>query len=186
MIVCGKIIYYYCFFLNQKHRKLRTILKTICARRNEWTVNKILCFADCSSTVFFSFPSPSLLFYTLYHLSLSSPSRFLLTGGLPRAGLLFSWTSAGPCGVAKSSISPVLVGAMVGWIPSLLGLVMITIWWSSPRLILPEFSRVSKSARRSSDVWPEIRVSDMALTTWNPFSRISGVLKLWLCVSHTI
>lgn len=94
-----------------------------------------------------------------------SPSTPVLTGGLPKAGLL-SWspTSAGPCGVANSRISPVLVGAAAGWSPSLLGLVKITIWWSSPRSILPEFSRVSKSANRSSDVCPVIRVSDMAVS----------------------
>lgn len=89
----------------------------------------------------------------------------LLTGGLPRAGRLLSWTptSTGPWGVANSRISPVLVGAAAGWSPSLLGLVMITIWWSSPKLMLPEFSRVSKSANRSSDVCPVISASDMAL-----------------------
>lgn len=65
--------------------------------------------------------------------------------------------------MANSRISPVLVGAVAGWSPSLLGLVMMTIWWSSPRSMLPEFSRVSKSASRSSDVCPVIRVSDMAL-----------------------
>lgn len=93
------------------------------------------------------------------------PPASLLTGGLPRAGRLLSWipTSAGPCGVAKSRISPVLVGAAAGWSPSLLGLVMMTIWWSSPRSILPEFSKVSKSANRSSDVCPVIRVSDIAV-----------------------
>lgn len=102
------------------------------------------------------------------HLSLHylhSPTPLPLTGGLPRTGRLLSWspTSAGPCGVAKSRISPVLVGAVAGWSPSLLGLVMITIWWSSPRSMLPEFSRVSKSANRSSDVCPVIRVSDIAV-----------------------
>lgn len=96
---------------------------------------------------------------------LRPPTPRPLTGGLPRTGRLLSWspTSAGPCGVAKSRISPVLEGALAGWSPSLLGLVMITIWWSSPRSILPEFSRVSKSANRSSDVCPVIRVSDIAV-----------------------
>lgn len=89
----------------------------------------------------------------------------LLTGGLPRVGFLLSCrpTPAGPCGVANSRISPVLVaGAVAGWSTSLPGLVKITIWCSSPRSIPPELSRVSKSASRSSDVWPVIRVSDMA------------------------
>lgn len=89
----------------------------------------------------------------------------LLTGGLPRVGFLLSCrpTPAEPCGVANSRISPVLVaGAVPGWSTSLLGLVKITIWWSSPRPMPPEFSRVSKSASRSSDVCPVIRVSDMA------------------------
>lgn len=97
-----------------------------------------------------------------------SPS--LLTGGLPSVGRLLSWTptSAGPCGVANSRISPVLVGAAVGWSPSLLGLVMITIWWSSLRSMLPEFSRVSKSASRSSDVCPVIRASDMVVCERRP------------------
>lgn len=108
----------------------------------------------------------------------------VLTGGLPRAGRRLSWspTSAGPCGVANSRISPVLVGADPGWSPSLLGLVMITIWWSWLRSILPEFSRVSKSAKRSSDVCPVIKVSDIAV-----FNRVepcwtlrASKMKMWM------
>lgn len=112
----------------------------------------------------------SLSFTSAFPTPPPSPPLLPLTGGLPRVGRLLSWspTSAGPCGVANSRISPVLVGAAAGWSPSLLGLVMMTIWWSSPRLILPEFSKVSKSANRSSDVCPVIRVSDMAVSQTAP------------------
>lgn len=98
-------------------------------------------------------------------LSLSFNFPALLTGGLPRVGLLLSWspTLAGPCGVANSRISPVLLEAEAGWSPSLLGLVIITIWWSWPSSKLPEFSKVSKSASRSSDVCPVTKVSDIAV-----------------------
>lgn len=69
-----------------------------------------------------------------------------------------------------------LVGADPGWSPSLLGLVMITIWWSSLRLILPEFRRVSKSAKRSSDVCPVIRVSDIAVSQSSALLNFEGVV----------
>lgn len=105
----------------------------------------------------------------------------LLTGGLPSAGRRLSWspTFAGPCGVANNKISPVLVGADPGWRPSLLGLVMITIWWSSTRSMLPEFSRVSKSAKRSSDVCPVIKVSDIALCFTGLWRSRGGQILKW-------
>lgn len=150
-------------------RKLIKILPSLCP----------MCYYKCSSEKWKQFPAESdrnaTVGWTLaiitdvhycsylhfhFHLTL-----IILTGGLPSAGRRLSWspTSAGPCGVANNKISPVLVGADPGWSPSLLGLVMITIWWSSPRSILPEFSRVSKSAKRSSDVCPVIKVSDIAV-----------------------
>lgn len=114
----------------------------------------------------------------------------LLTGGLPRAGRLLSWmpTSSGPCGVTNTRSSPVLVGAAAGWDPSLVGLVMITIWWSSPRSILPELSNVSKSANRSSDVCPVIRVSDIAMCRCVPLHWTLWVLRghKLRCCSWTI
>lgn len=120
--------------------------------------------------------SSYLPFY--FHLTQFYITHYLLTGGLPRAGrrLSGSPTSAGPCGVANNKISPVLVGADPGWSPSLLGLVMITIWWSSLRLILPEFRRVSKSAKRSSDVCPVIRVSDIAMSHSSGLLDFEGVV----------
>lgn len=137
------------------------LLRAVCKR----TTPQFNHFPYCSFT--FSLPFP--------------PTPPFLTGGLPRDGLLLSWipTSAGPCGVANSRISPVLVGAGAGWSPSLLGLVIITIWWSSSKLILPEFSKVSKSANRSSDVCPVIRVSDIAVCHQEPLFTGLGWRWLW-------
>ncbi|KAF3860057.1 hypothetical protein F7725_000312 [Dissostichus mawsoni] len=77
----------------------------------------------------------------------------------------------------KQQDFPVLVGAAIGWSPSLLGLVMITIWWSSARSMLPEFSRVSKSANRSSDAAPANRAPIAQQRSYKMAQAIFEVLE---------
>ncbi len=72
-------------------------------------------------------------------------------------------------GVANSKMSPPAVLAV-----AMPGVEMMTIWWSSLRLMLPLFKRDSKSASRSSEVWPDIQLSDISGL------KQQGSLSLWV------
>lgn len=102
--------------------------------------------------------------------------RACSTGGRPGAVSLCGCApdDAVLCGVENSSRSaPVLRGWRSSTLPH--AGEMMTIWWSALRSMLPLFRRVSKSARRSSELWAVTTVS--AIRDLSPFLISTGSIS---------